>query len=148
MGLCHILNELGDYEESEKILTQLLRKRFDYRVLHNLGAVKRMKGDLREALEIFQKEAEELDHKDSLSLATNFYELAKTKHMLGFLDDALMDALECFKHTRGTDDPIMKGCSYRILGDLFSEYNCHVAEKLFKKECLDHLIFSPLACPF
>ena len=132
MGLCHILNELKDYSQSEYILTELLKKESDFRVLHNLGEVKRRKGEFREALDIFKQEAE-LNDSSPLSLSNNCYELAKTKHMLNLIDEAFFHAFECFRHTQKTDDLIAHGCAYRILGDLFSEKSTDIAKSFFQQ---------------
>lgn len=123
--LCHILNSLQRYEESDQILEAIYRETpEDFRILHNWAAVKRMRGDYQTALKMFEKESTMIaDNSDPLCIATNAYELAKTNHMLGNIEEALLLANRCFYYSEKCDDPIMHGCSYRILGDLYYNYS-------------------------
>ena len=122
--LCHILNSMGRHKESDNILERLVHEDpNDHRLLHNWGAVKRMLGQYQEALKIFEQETNMIqDSGDALSTAANEYELGKTHHMLDNHEAAFIHASKSFLISQKCDDPIMHGCAYRLLGDLYSSY--------------------------
>ncbi len=122
--LCHILNSMGRHNESDVILERLvLESPDDHRLLHNWAAVKRMLGQYQNALEMFEKERSMIENSnDALSIATNAYELGKTNHMLENHEEALKYATLSFLVSQKCEDPIMHGCVYRLLGDLYSSY--------------------------
>lgn len=122
--LCHILNSMGRYNESDVILERLvLESPDDHRLLHNWAAVKRMLGQYQNALEMFEKEKVMIEKSnDDLSIAANTYELGKTNHMLENREEAFKYATQSFLVSQKCEDPIMHGCAYRLLGDLYSSF--------------------------
>lgn len=123
-SLCHILNEMGRYDESDRILSELYDKSPDSYLLHNWAAVKRMKGLYQEALDMFQVEREMIaDSNDSLLLGTNCYEVSKVNHMLGNMELALIEAQRCFYYSQQSDDLVGRGCACRLLGDVYFSYS-------------------------
>lgn len=126
-SFCHILNSLGRFSESKEILQKLcVANPNDHRLLHNLGAVLRMMGRYDEAIGIFRRETSMLSTHDPgyvLSVAANEYELAKTNHMMGNCDAALEHATRSFIFSEKCDDPIMHGCAYRMLADLYVKFS-------------------------
>ncbi len=139
MNRCHILNSLGRHAESDHLLERLVTgDPKNHRLLHNWAAVKRMLGRHSVALEMFETERQMLSvGGDQLSIAANLYELGKTNCMLGNIEDAFAYANRCLLETAKCDDPIMHGCAYRLLGDLYHRHSVAIALSCYN-EAIEH----------
>ena len=137
---CYPLTALKCYAKARRIYTGLFRKYRDHKYLHQIGMVEREAGNYREALEIYKAERRMIDKADALSLAANLYELGKNSELMGRKAQSAKYAKACVVMSMCCRDLVMKGCAFRLAGDVEAHLapgaalrSYAKAEKYFKK---------------
>lgn len=137
---CYPLTALKYYSKARRIYTSLFKKSRDHKYLHQIGMVEREAGNYWKALGIYKAERRMIDKTAALPLAANLYELGKNNELLGRKALAARYAKACIVMSMRCRDFVMKGCAFRLAGDV----EAHVApraalllyakaEKCFKK---------------
>lgn len=122
---CYPLTALKYYSKARRIYTSLFKKYRDHKYLHQIGMVEREAGNYRKALEIYKAERRMIDKSAALPLAANLYELGKNNELLGRKALAARYAKACIAMSMRCRDFVMKGCAFRLAGDV----QAHVAPR-------------------
>lgn len=115
---CYALVGLKRFDDARAICRRLYEKTGSHIQLHQLGMVEREAGEYAEAIMLFNKERSLLADDDLLACAANQYERGLLESLIGNRDSALILARECHAKSMETDDQVMHGCAWRLLGDL------------------------------
>jgi tetratricopeptide (TPR) repeat protein len=114
----YTLVRLKRFEEARIIYQQFYEKTSSHIFIHQLGMVEREAGNYVRAAELFKQEQAMLATEDNLAIAANLYEQALIESLIGEPNLALDLANHCLVVSMTTEDQIMHGCAYRLLGDL------------------------------
>ncbi|MBN1916340.1 MAG: tetratricopeptide repeat protein [Verrucomicrobia bacterium] len=125
---CYALVALKRFGEARRICQELLEKTGSHIDLHQLGMVEREAGEYERALALFEQEHSMLQDGDFLAQAANLYERGFVRNLLGRREEALPLAEDCLALSRRTDNPAMRGCAWRLLGDLHRSANPKLAQ--------------------
>jgi tetratricopeptide (TPR) repeat protein len=109
---------LKRFDEARSIYEQLYEKISSHIYIHQIGMVEREAGNYVMAAELFKQEQTMLAIEDNLAIAANLYEQALIESLIGELSLAFDLANQCLVVSMTTEDKIMHGCAYRLLGDL------------------------------
>lgn len=116
MGYAFI--ELKMYDEAFELWDEIYTRTGDHKALHQTGLVERERGRLVEALSIFRRESDLLPPGNKLAKAVNLYELSFCSMKLDNQNDAIRFFEEYQTIEMSDEDPIERGCFYRLKGDL------------------------------
>lgn len=117
-GYGYALVGLKRFGEARAIYRRLYEKTGLHVYLHQLGMVAREAGEYSEAAGLFEQEHSMLVVGDELAMAANLYEQALVESLVGNRQSALELANRCLVGSLATEDKILHGCAYRLLGDL------------------------------
>jgi len=123
---------LKRFNDAKALLNELYDKTQSHIYLHQLGMVAREAGDYIEALNMFEHECSMLTTNDHLGKAANMYEQALVNDLLGNQDVASKLATLCLALSLSTEDNIMHGCAYRLMGDLFRKNSFEKAKMYYR----------------
>lgn len=115
---CYPLVALRRYAKARHIYASLFNKYGSHRYLHQLGMVEREAGNYRKALAIHQTERRMLRKSGALERSANLYELGKNNELLGKTALAAKYAADCRAEAMRCRDLVMKGCAFRLSGDV------------------------------
>lgn len=115
---CYPLTAMKCYAKARRIYAGLFRKYRDHKYLHQIGMVEREAGNYRKALEIYKVERRMIDKSAALPLAANLYELGKNNELLGRKALSAKYAKACVLMSMRCRDFVMKGCAFRLAGDV------------------------------
>jgi len=120
---CYALVGLQRFDEARRIHQELYEKTGSHIDLHQLGMVAREAGEYDRALALFEEEHSMLQGGHPLARAANLYERGLVQSLLGHREEALQLAENCLALSKKTDNPVMHGCAWRLLGDLYRSAN-------------------------
>ena len=137
---CYPLTALKCYVKARRIYVGLFRKYQDHKYLHQVGMVEREAGNYGKALKIYKTERRMIKKTDALALAANLYELGKNSELMGRQVQAEKYTKDCVIASMRCRDLVMKGCAFRLAGDVEAHSDPSAAlrsyakaEKYFKK---------------
>jgi tetratricopeptide (TPR) repeat protein len=138
-GYGYTLVRLKRFEEARAIYQRFYEKTNSHIFIHQIGMVEREAGNYVRAAELFKQEQAMLATEDNLAIAANLYEQALIESLIGEPSLALDLANHCLVVSMTTEDKIMHGCAYRLLGDLLrldfpdkARINYHKSRKSFE----------------
>jgi len=120
-GLAYTLTALKEFEEARSIYQRLWSEEKSHIWLHQLCMVEREAGQYEKAFEFIDREYSLISSDNIVAIAANLYERGKLFQLLGEIQKSLHVANECWEYSKKCDDLIMKGCSQRLLGDVYKE---------------------------
>jgi len=121
-GYGYALIGLKRFDDARAIYLHLYKKTQSHIYIHQLGMVERESGEYDRAATIFKQEQSMLTAEDNLAVAANLYEQGLVESLVGNMASALEHANRCLVVSLDTEDKIMHGCAYRLLGDLWRHY--------------------------
>lgn len=117
--------------------TQLYRDLWDETqspiYLHQLAMVARERKDYFLAQYYLEQERTHIPPDETLYLAANLYEFGKICELREDYEVALQYALECQTLAFQTNDPVMKACAKRLLGDVWRHQDVIKAEAFYRE---------------
>ena len=117
-GYGYALVGLKRFDEARALYRRLYERSGSHVFVHQLGMVEREAGAYAEAAARFEQERSMLEPEDHLALAANLYEQGLVEDLLGNRGRARELAHRCLEVGLATQDPVMHGCAWRLLGDL------------------------------
>lgn len=132
-GSCYALAALRRFAKARKIYKALFKKSRSHVYLHQLGMVEREAGNYEKALRLYEQERKLISGKDVLATAANLYEFGKNNELLGRLGTAKVHSDRCLKISMKCADMVMKGCAFRLAGDIAGHYDADNAAEFYKK---------------
>jgi len=122
-GYGYALVGLKRFSEARAIWKRLYDRTGSHIYIHQLGMVEREAGNYAEAADLFEQEHSILPEDDDLAKAANLYEQSLVESLFGNHGSAVKLAERCLVLSMTTEDKVMHGCAYRLLGDL-SRHEC------------------------
>lgn len=133
LSLGYVLVAQKKFDEAETLYRDLYKETKDHIFLHQLCMVFREKGAFEEALAYLRLELSMINDDDHLSLGANAYEFGKINELLGKYDVAKRYARGCMESALATEDTVLKGCAYRLLGDVHRWSDKETALKFYRE---------------
>ena len=130
-GYGYALVGLKRFDEARALYRRLYEKTASHVCLHQLGMVEREAGKYTEAAALFEQERSLLQADDHLAIAANLYELGLVQSLLGNGDHALELASRGLEVSLTIEDRVMRGCAFRLLGDLSNPGRMHEARRYY-----------------
>lgn len=127
----YALVRLGHFDDARQIWQSSFANTGSHKALHQIGMVERESGNFDRALQIYLRERELIELADSVALGANLYEFTLCSWLAGRRDKALTYFDEYRKlHSQ---DPIERGCFYRLEGDLNRGSQIDLARAAYQK---------------
>jgi tetratricopeptide (TPR) repeat protein len=130
---CYALVALRRFAKARAIYKTLFAKYHSHIYLHQLGMVERESGNYKKALQLYKQEQKLIDKKDPLAAAANLYELGKNNELLCKIAAAKVYSGRCITVSLKCRDKVMKGCAFRLAGDIARHNDINAAIKLYKR---------------
>jgi tetratricopeptide (TPR) repeat protein len=127
----YVLVKLGRFGEAKRIWESNFDLTGDHKALHQIGMVEREAGNFDAALKIYKQERRLIKIEDRVAVCANLYELALCSFMAGKKAEASKYFVEYENFV--SEDPIERGCFYRLKGDLFKETEIALARSAYER---------------